>query len=346
MTTEDSPKGCACPNAVGPKGEEGPVGHICRGGYENRLLILATMTKNGLKKLPRLFKSVQGFVSGAVILDTGSTDGTVDWLEGKNKDLDLPSFPLEVVSEPFVNFEISRNRLNELAAPKGDWLLLLDDDMALDFQMDKKALRDIIFASPKSVSGYMVKHAGVLSYWNPRIVRGGTPLKYKGVTHEYLQILPPPKQLTGVLVEHFYNHGPEKFVRDLQLLSADIARDPDDPRTIFYLANTLRDMNKTPAAIRFYLMRAKMGGWDEEIYISMFEASRLARNADWMKKTYEFRPTRAEAAAWLAKYYESQDCIAQAVEWEDKRASIAIPEDTLFVNLNCYGKNNLICPKS
>jgi glycosyltransferase involved in cell wall biosynthesis len=294
-------------------------------------IALVTMTRNGLTKLPRLFESVRGFADKALVLDTGSTDGTQNWLWEQS------ILPVEMITAPFVNFETSRNHLNELAQGKADWLLLLDDDMALTFP-DLPGTGVVKASLDLNVPAYMLEHAGNLGYWITRLVRGDRFWRYKGVTHEYLVGggATNPK-LKGVEVEHYYNHGSEKFTRDLQLLTADIARDPNDERTIFYVANTLRDIGQTRAAIRFYKMRVWMGGWDEEVYVSMYEAARLAEDPTMMTQAYNFRPSRAEPAAWLSRYWDKNGDADMAHSWERVRVKIPMPSDVLFVIKAAYG---------
>jgi glycosyltransferase involved in cell wall biosynthesis len=294
-------------------------------------IALVTMTKNGIKKLPNLFASVVGFVNKAIILDTGSTDGTIEWLHSQK------FFPAQWKIEPFVNFEVSRNKLMELAKDSADWLLLLDDDMGLSFDEPVEAIKRKL--NP-AFGAYLLQHDHkTLTYWVGRLVRGNRDWRYRGVTHEYLEGSGfGNPQMTGVKVWHIYGHPPEKFTRDLTLLSADIARDPNDARTIFYLANTLRDMGQTRAAILFYEMRVKMGGWDQEVYDAMYEAARLAKDPVAMMKAHTFRPQRAEAAAWLSGYYKFIEVNREAhAQWESIRAAIPMTNDVLFVKPMAYG---------
>jgi glycosyltransferase involved in cell wall biosynthesis len=304
-----------------------------------------TMTQNGVKRLPALFESVLGFADKAVILDTGSTDGTIAWLQEQR------FLPVQFIQLPFINFERTRNDLMRFAQGLADWLLLLDDDMTLKFTTPLSGRLLPGDRSPQqqmlgSLTGdaYLIEHLDIIRYWVTRLVRGDKLWQYKGVTHEYLEgggnWLP---RLEGVGIVHKFDHRqPEKFTRDLQLLTADLARDPDDIRTVFYLANTLRDMGKTTAAIRFYCMRANMGGWDEEVFISMFEAARLAEDSDAMEKVFLFRPTRAEPAAWLTEYFKKDGNRSGEEHWEEVRAAIPFPEkDVLFVNTAAYGPKKL-----
>lgn len=292
-------------------------------------IALVTMTKNGRQRLPRLFESVLGFADKAIVLDTGSTDEMLDWLNEQK------FLPVEIWQKHFIDFSTSRNQLFEFAKGKADWLLLLDDDMFLNFLIPRDEIKQSLNVNKRA---YMLKIVTRLHYWTTRIVRGDLDWKYVGVTHEYLEGGGPNNpRLEGVEIEHWFNHGLEKFERDLRLLSADIARDPEDVRTIFYLANTLRDMGKTASAIRFYCMRANMGGWDEEVYQSMYEAARLANDPAAMAKAFGARPTRAEPAAWLALYYKKEGATEKATYWESVRAQIPMSDDVLFVIPSAYG---------
>jgi glycosyltransferase involved in cell wall biosynthesis len=289
-------------------------------------IALHVMTKNGRIKLPDLVKSVVGFCDSAVVLDTGSTDGTEQWC--RSQDL----MPIKVYDEPFVNFEVSRNRGMQLAKGSADWILLLDDDMRLIPEVpydEVKAKLDPL------ANAYLLRMNQRVTYWNTRLVRGDVDWRYIGVTHEYLDRSLGSVKLEGLHIDHHYCHGPDKFERDARLLAADIARDPYNARTIFYLAQTFRDMRHIVPAIRYYEMRAKMGGWDEEVYFAMYEAARLASDPKAMQQCYYFRPTRAEPAAWLRDWYRKAGDPGQAEFWND-RTKIPMPKDILFVDQKAY----------
>jgi glycosyltransferase involved in cell wall biosynthesis len=295
-------------------------------------IALLVMTKNGAKKLPILFQSVLGFADKAVILNTGTPDDDADmWLRAQKL------LPITLLHAPFVDFSTSRNRLFEMSKGIADWFLLLDDDMTLEFTGDTvtayvKAGLDL------AVPAYLLQHThNDFSYDVVRLVRGNRDWKYAGVTHEVLMGTEGRLKLKGVRVGHYPHYTADKFERDVRLLAADIARDPDEPRTIFYLANSFRDMGKIASAIRFYCMRANMGGWDEEVYVAMYEAARLAEDPAAMERAFHNRPTRAEPAKWLALHYAKGGNTALADNWEGVRAVIPMTSDVLFVVPSAYG---------
>lgn len=112
-----------------------------------------------------------------------------------------------------------------------------------------------------------------------RLVRGGLPWRYEGVTHEYLTTDAPDshENLDELVIEHHADGGSraDKFVRDERLLREDLRRDPANPRSVFYLAQTLRDLGNLDGAIPLYAQRAVIGGWPEEIYYSLLQVEVL-----------------------------------------------------------------------
>jgi glycosyltransferase involved in cell wall biosynthesis len=290
-------------------------------------IALHVMVKNGKDKLPALFESVKGFCDSVVVLDTGSTDGTLGWLETQK------ILPCQYITVEFIDFGRTRTLGMKYAKGMADWLLLLDDDMRLVFTQPKEDVKNRLTGG---IEYFSLKHTGGSVYWVTRLVRGDRDWQYKGVTHEYLDGSIAPVKLEGVEIDHQYNHGPEKFERDLRLLSADIARDPYDSRTIFYLAQTLRDMRHTIPAIHYYELRARMGGWAEEVFYSCYEAARLAEDPKAMQKAFMYRPSRAEAPYWLAKYYKSRGEPELAAYWERIRKAIPMTPDILFVHTEAY----------
>jgi tetratricopeptide (TPR) repeat protein len=93
-------------------------------------LSLAMIVKDEAVRLPHCLTSVAGLVDEMVIVDTGSSDGTVDLARGAGATL---------LSFPWVDdFSAARNA--GLAACTGEWLLVLDADEAIDAS-DHAAIR-------------------------------------------------------------------------------------------------------------------------------------------------------------------------------------------------------------
>jgi len=258
---------------------------------------LCMIVKNEAQVIERCLASVRGLIDTWVISDTGSTDGTQDLVRHA-----LAGIPGELHEEPWTDFGHNRTLNLRHAHGKADYLLLLDADMVLD---QHGPLLEV------SADSYMIRHDGDLEYRNKRLVKADLPWRYVGVTHEYLTAEGEgtPANLDTLSVRHFADGGSrhDKFERDAALLSADLQRDPDNSRTVFYLAQTMRDMRRTDEAITLYQRRAAMGGWDEEVYYAHLQAGILkADSGDWagglsaLIQAWEQRPQRLEASYELA----------------------------------------------
>ncbi|MDJ0380341.1 glycosyltransferase [Streptomyces sp. G-G2] len=252
------------------------------------------IVKNEARVIERCLTSVRDVVDTWVISDTGSTDGTQDLIRGA-----LAGIPGELHEEPWVDF--GHNRSLNIAHARGtaDYLLLLDADLVL---------RQDGPLPPLTADSYMLRHDGATTYRIKRLVRGDLPWRYEGVTHEYLTADRDgdtgQRNLDALWIADFADGGSrhDKFERDARLLGAELERDPRNPRTVFYLAQTMRDMGRADEAITLYERRAAMGGWVEEIYYSLLQAGVLrAESGNWpgamdaLVRAWEIRPERLEA---------------------------------------------------
>src|SRR5687767_13271155 len=89
------------------------------------------IVRNEAARIERCLKSVAPYISSAVIVDTGSTDGTQALIEQFFKS---SLIPCELYDVPFQNFEQARNAALIAARASDvpwDYLLLVDADMEL-----------------------------------------------------------------------------------------------------------------------------------------------------------------------------------------------------------------------
>ena len=141
-------------------------------------------------------------------------------------------------------------------------------------------------------------------------------------------------------MDHFADGGSrsDKFERDVRLLTADLERDPGNTRTVFYLAQTRRDLGERDKAIALYTRRSLMGGWDEEIYFSLLQVGELkAEEGDWpgamdaLVAAWEHRPRRLEALYELTSRLRLQGRYQSAHAFALAGLGQRQPDDLLFV---------------
>ncbi|WP_369144763.1 glycosyltransferase [Streptomyces sp. R44] len=288
------------------------------------------IVKNEAAVIERCLASVRGLVDTWVISDTGSTDGTQDLIRKA-----LDGVPGELREEPWVNFGHNRSLNIAHARGRADYLLLLDADHVLRQEAPLPA------AGGQLADAYMIRHRGNVEYRIKRLVRGDLPWRYEGVTHEYLTADRDHVQenLDALVIEDHADGGSrhDKFERDARLLSAELERDPANHRTVFYLAQTLRDMGRSDEAVDLYERRAAMGGWVEEVYFSLLQSGVLRADAgDWpagmdaLTRAWEARPERLEACYELVarlrtrRRHQAAHAIVSAVVDRE------MPDDVLF----------------
>ncbi|MFJ6636888.1 glycosyltransferase [Streptomyces sp. NPDC091376] len=290
-------------------------------------ICLCMIVKNEARVIERCLASVRDVVDTWVISDTGSTDGTQQLIRTA-----LDGIPGQLHEEPWVNFGHNRTLNIEHARGKADYLLLLDADLVL--RRDGEV-------PPLAADGYMLRHDDATSYRIKRLVRGDIPWRYEGVTHEYLTCDQHTTQenLDALVVEDFADGGArhDKFERDARLLGAEMARDPDNPRTVFYLAQTMRDMGQIDEAITLYSRRARMGGWVEEVYYSLLQVGVLAaESGEWptamnaLTQAWDCRPQRLEACYELASRLRTMGRYHAAHAFARAGVDRDVPDDLLF----------------
>jgi tetratricopeptide (TPR) repeat protein len=291
-------------------------------------ICLCMIVRNEAAVIERCLASVRHLISSWVISDTGSTDGTQDLIRQI-----LSGVPGELHEEPWVNFGHNRTLNITHAYRKADYLLLLDADMVVRQHAPLPAL---------TKTSYMLRHSGDMEYRVKRVVRADMAWRYEGSTHEYITTSEPdaPAHLDALEIHHYADGGSrrDKFVRDELLLRQDVKREPDNPRTVFYLAQTLKDLGKVAEAISLYERRAKMGGWAEEIYYSLFQAGVLkADSGDWpaamdaLIRAWEWRPSRLEACYELASGLRLRGSYHAACSFARAGLGKPVPDDWLFI---------------
>jgi FkbM family methyltransferase len=297
-------------------------------------ICLCMIVKDEAAVITRCLDSTRGLIDSWVICDTGSIDDTRQ-LIGRA----LSQIPGELHERPWVDFGHNRTELMALAEGRADYLLLIDADMTVTY--DAGALRNL------TADSYVLRHDEDPEYWIKRLVRGDRTWRYVGATHEYITSDGPDRneRLDAIVIHHHGDGGtrPKKYERDLRLLTRAYERDPDDPRTVFYLANTLQALGRFPDAIEYHARRAGMAGWEEEIFYSMYQVGVLSlgldRRADAIEALFAAwsrGPHRAEPLCVLASVFRERGEHRAAHLVADRGLRIRMPVEGLFVQRWIY----------
>ncbi len=304
---------------------------------------LNMIVKNESKVIRRCLNSVKGLIDYWVIVDTGSTDGTQSIINET-----LKGIPGELYERPWKNFEHNRNEALELAYPKAKNLLFIDADEV--FKPSKTFSlgtldKDIFLINVQLPSGTIFQRQFMV----------GTKIKWfwKGVVHE--QVYTDVKSTTHRFIEDGYIYANDdggrtgtdsrvKFLKDAEVLEEALKTDPRNSRYVFYLANSYSNARESQLALKQYEKRALMGGWDQEVYYSLYSIGRIQRELEMnpeifiesFYKAFRYRPTRAEPLFWIANYYMDIRDYDLAYDVLKKALVIPLSKDAMMVERQVY----------
>jgi len=269
--------------------------------------IWATMiVRNEARVIERCIKAAADKIDGFVIFDTGSTDDTIAKIEEIKEQLKLN---IICKQRKWINFGENRTEVFNFARTIAEckYMLVLDADDILEGKFDKTHEMDV---------GNMLVKTDGLQHVHRRLFNTKFDWKYVGAVHEYPMTCgehagtEKEEMITSAWINHVGDGGShddetQKSEEYLRLLESE---NQSDPRTIFYIAQTLRGMGRLDEAREKYAQRLTMGGYKQEIIISMLSIARiqymLGKVEDallWYIKTYEADADRSEALNGIVK---------------------------------------------
>lgn len=292
--------------------------------------------------IERCLASVKDWIDYWVIVDTGSTDDT------KSKILHfLRDVPGELHDRPWVNFGWNRNEALALAKTKADFLLFMDADDQLVCSKDfKKPIftKDIYIAIQQDESRRVDTRCLLLA-------KAKLDWRWEGAAHESL--VGPDVQSAELLcgVVNLYGHDgkrsqdPQKSEKVIQLLLEEWEKNPSDTKPVFYLASTYLAAKNYSAAKKMYEQRVLMGGFEEEIFWSLYSIAKIEEEMEEDPNTilgsliraHERRPARMEPIYDIISLYRKMGrtdlAYALAQKSYDKKVP---PSDVIFVSCWVY----------
>ncbi len=207
-------------------------------------LSVVMIAKNEEAFLEDCLKSVQGIADEIVLVDTGSTDRTVEIAK---------RYGAVVVSHPW-NDDFAEARNVALDHATGNWGLWLDADERLT-EGDADNLRRLMADSPESVGGYLVNIRNYMQLaedaeicWHRacRVFRLGANTRFTGRIHEQnvrsLQAAGYTISMCKLTIDHWgyaasvmsERNKHERFIR---MLTREVEESPDDSYKSFHLFN-------------------------------------------------------------------------------------------------------------
>ncbi|MBS0625774.1 MAG: glycosyltransferase [Verrucomicrobia bacterium] len=298
------------------------------------MICLNMIVKNESRTIERCLASAKRLIDTWVIVDTGSTDGTQKLIREFLRDI-----PGELHERPWVDFSHNRNEALLLARGKGDYLLFLDADDELRFE-------ESFSLPPLDKDYYLIvqEKEALLSMTSQvlALVDNRLEWRWEGVLHEVMALREGRSSAILCGVKSIYRQDgsrssdPEKFHKDVHTLEQALEKEPLNSRYVLYLALSCEVAGLYEKAIENYQKRSLMGGWEEEVFYSLFRIAHLERRLnrknfiDSYWRAYLRRPSRAEPLYWLADYYISTQNYLFGYVVSKQGLAIPMPESELF----------------
>ena len=310
-------------------------------------ICLSMIVKDESHIIKDCLESVAPLIDTWCISDTGSTDGTQDLIREFFEEKGIPG---ELHEDKWENFSHNRTLALDHSKGKSDYILMIDADdfIAGDFRWPKNMDKD----------GYELKlQRGNLEWWRIQVFKNDGSWKYIGVLHEHPGLkdgsVPNMQKIFGdyhiearTMGARNLNQTPvEKYSKDAIMLEEALKDEPNNSRYQFYLAQSYFDSQQWEKCIPAYEKRVLMGGWEEEIYFSLYRIGLakiclekpLEEICMAFMQSWNYRPIRAEPLHELARYLRMKEQPRLAYLYAKQAANIKFPEwDILFVNKDVY----------
>ena len=340
------------------------------------LLTACLMVKNEIGQVERTIKSLRNSVNNMVVLDTGSTDGTQEFVK---KLAQRYNIQLKIYEESFIDFSTSRNRLLDLARPEGHFLLMMDanDELINGKQLRKillKNMEDDVFTikyvleNDGGIKGKRIVHIkiGIINANNQNIY-------YVMPVHEMITVdsskygkYVKNQELERSNIYIYQDRLKDKpstyrFEKDTYILLKYLDEHPKDTRVLYYLGQTYYNLENLEKAFHFYNKRVISQDkkiYNEEAFISYLNCVDLllAMNLkdksgalphienvvrNYIKDALEYtklRVKRTEPYYIMAQYLKEIGKFEEAHQWTTEACNVEKPEnkESLILYENVY----------
>ena len=319
-------------------------------------LALNFICKDESHVIGKMLNSIKNVADLIVVNDTGSTDGTQDIIRKFGEENNIPTYVFE---RPFDDFEKSRNhameKLRDVVQELG-W----DANKVHGywFDCDETLVIDPKFNKDQFVNDlYMINtFIGQMKYTRNTFFKVSKPFRWYGPIHEF--IVCDEQNITSGLAENIHvdvqmtgnswqGDIPTKYKNHAFVLEKYIDANRQDPRWIFYTAQSYHDSASIPdnkeeneerlrRALKYYKERvSRPDGYPEELFYAQYRIGTIMRSLEdpWnlvhqeCLKAYNMDPIRGESIKTIIDYY------LQVNEWNMAYLY------TKFAKVNFHGKN-------
>lgn len=295
-------------------------------------LALNFICKDESPVIEKMLESAKGIVDLIVVNDTGSTDGTQQIIKNFGEKYGIPTYVFE---RPFDDFEKSRNHAMQMLRDTVKELGWNPEQVhGFWFDCDETLVIDPKFTKSQFTKDlYMINtYIGQMKYTRNTFFKVSKPFRWYGPVHEF--IVCDEQNITSGLAENIHvdvkmtgnswmGDIAEKYASHSYKLEAYINKNRQDPRWIFYTAQSWHDAasvkdnkeendERLRRSIKYYRERvSRTDGYAEEIYYAQYRVGTIMRILEepWhltmmeLLKAYQIDPMRGESIKVIIDHY-------------------------------------------
>ena len=230
------------------------------------ILEMVMIVKNSGDLLRKCLINNRQYIDRWTILDTGSTDNTVDIIKEELKDI-----PGNLYFSDFIDFSTTRNKSLELSSKKCKYTIILDDSYVI---MGGKNLLKLLKKSKNPclsiIIGNYENNYIHNQYYSKRIIKTSKNLRFKYRVHEEIEF-PDTKYIEDTKIflndlqsrDHILRSS-KRYKNDIKMLLMDFnEKCHDDPKVIYYMGMTYSNLHDYKEAVKYFEILKDM----KEIYI-------------------------------------------------------------------------------
>lgn len=316
-------------------------------------LAVCLVVRNGRKTVLSCLDSVREVADQVVVVDTGSTDGTVELVRGWGARTRIP-LVVDAVGGRFhdecgnFDFGAAKNHAVDLAT--ADYVMWIDANETVEEPKRLRKAFTVITGRDPDASIFIHTRTSP-KYFFPRLrICRRANARFVGRVHELLQngAEKPSMVDTGLFIRNFKKTRDVK--RNLRTLLADWGKGRT-PRTAFYMANSYRDMGMMGDAFEWYCVAVDEfpDNFTEERTKSLEMICQMSEIAH-DNHTIGFRslqliqecPTRPEGYYWrgryqyaMGNYSMAEKCLAECMKLNGKATAVT------WINPDVYDRKKV-----
>ncbi len=295
-------------------------------------LALNFICKDEEHVIERMLNSSNGILDLIVAVDTGSTDKTIDLIKKFGIDNNIPTYVFE---RPFDTFDKCRNfAMDKLRETVKELNWDSDRVYGMWYDCDEQLMIEPGFDKNQFTNDlYMINtFIGQMKYTRNTFFKVSKPFRWYGVVHEFI-VCDDQNISSGLATDIAVNVSMDgaswknsihvKYLSHSHKLETYIANNRQDPRWIFYTAQSYHDSASMPdnqeenkerlrRSLKYYKERTeRTDGYVEEIYYAHYRMASIMKTLEepWnltmqqCLKAYAVDPLRGESIKLIIDYY-------------------------------------------